>query len=77
MSRDPYPRVQAESIHLLADAAIRIADVLDDYMEMSLAAQELIVGLKTTDQRAWAELAPIFDPLLKALTAIRERRSNR
>jgi len=51
----------------------RIADTLDDYMEMSLAAQEILVMGKASDP----ELGRLYQPIIDALDRINVRRAER
>jgi hypothetical protein len=51
----------------------RLADTLDDYMEMSLAAIEVTNGMKAADPA----VAELLQPLTDVLTSIRARRASR
>jgi hypothetical protein len=54
-------------------ALMRIADTLDDYMEMSLSAQKILVLTQTSDP----DMASVYAPVIDALAAITKRRSER
>jgi len=56
-----------------AVALERIADTLDDYMDMSLAGIEATNGIRAADPEIDAALRPLID----VLSAIRERRALR
>jgi hypothetical protein len=63
-----------------AVALERIADTLDDYMEMSLAAQEIMQELQLAgakgDER-WEMVRDALAPLFNTIGSIRERRAKR
>ena len=57
----------------IAEDLTRIADTLDDFMDMSLAAQSILVAVKGMDP----DLATLYQPFLEELDAIRKRRAAR
>lgn len=72
MSRDEtWP--EASSAQVAAQALERIADTLDDYMTMSLAAQEVFTAARGTDP----DLVRAVQPLIDVLAAIRKERASR
>jgi hypothetical protein len=68
------PEAQATAFWTMSDIALtRIADTLDDYMEMSLSAQKILVLAQTSDP----DMASVYAPVIDALAAITKRRSER
>jgi hypothetical protein len=69
-----YEELAVANLQSIGTALERIADTLDDYMDMSLSAQGVIAAARDISD---PEASAVFQPVVDVLEEIRARRNER